>query len=232
MAVNSVQVHRRSPVAFYLSSRISKISLWVLSKLLSTYYLCTEFWIMWYCISPLRAGTPTVLRLSYTQALLDFKAKHSRGSYSCCRTPRQERLGAWISQSSWKPLQLWLFADLWVTYLEVWVLIILHLCSSYPSFYGSFFSLSFSAKPMAYGCSWAKESDPSYSCDLCHSCSNTRSLTHCAGLGLNPSCCRGNAWSLTHCATVGTLLSFFIYTFSFEKSFLLVHRLFSPTVAL
>ena len=29
--------------------------------------------------------------------------------------------------------------------------------------------------------------DPSHSCDLSHSCSNARSLTHCARLGIEPA---------------------------------------------
>ena len=43
-----------------------------------------------------------------------------------------------------------------------------------------------------YGCTcgmWkfsGQGSNLSHSCDLCHSCSNTESLTHCAGLGTEP----------------------------------------------
>ena len=47
--------------------------------------------------------------------------------------------------------------------------------------------------------------NPSQSCKLHHSCSNTRSLTHCAGLGIKPMPPQRQARSLTHCATAGTL---------------------------
>ena len=56
--------------------------------------------------------------------------------------------------------------------------------------------------------------NPSHSCNLCHSCSNVRSLTHCTGQGLNPqlssypSCHRDNAGSLTHFTTAGSPSSF------------------------
>ena len=48
--------------------------------------------------------------------------------------------------------------------------------------------------PTAYGVPWPGIS-PSHSCDLCCSCSNARSLTHCAGLGIEPSsqCSRDTA---------------------------------------
>ena len=32
-----------------------------------------------------------------------------------------------------------------------------------------------------------QESDPSHSCDLCYGCGDVRSLTHCAGLGIEPA---------------------------------------------
>ena len=44
----------------------------------------------------------------------------------------------------------------------------------------------------------------SHSCNLCHSCSNARSLTHCAGLGIKLVPPQRQAGSLTHCAAVGT----------------------------
>ena len=50
-------------------------------------------------------------------------------------------------------------------------------------------------------------SNMSHSCNLCHSCSNTRSLTPEPGQGLKPhlsrdlSYCRDNAGCLTHCTT-------------------------------
>ena len=48
-------------------------------------------------------------------------------------------------------------------------------------------------------------SNRSYSCDLC--CSYTRSLTHCAELGIELAQSKRQARSLTHCATAGALLS-------------------------
>ena len=39
---------------------------------------------------------------------------------------------------------------------------------------------------MAYGVP-GQGSDPSYSCNLSHSCGNAGSLTHCAGLGMEPA---------------------------------------------
>lgn len=45
----------------------------------------------------------------------------------------------------------------------------------------------------------------SHSCDLCHSCGNTRSKpTHCPGPGANLHCHRDNAGTSTCCATAGT----------------------------
>ena len=36
--------------------------------------------------------------------------------------------------------------------------------------------------------------NPSYSCDLCHSCSNAGSLTHCAGSGIKPALPQRQWW--------------------------------------
>ena len=44
----------------------------------------------------------------------------------------------------------------------------------------------------------------SQSCDLCHNCSNTRSLMHCTGPGIKPAPPERHAGSLTYCATEGT----------------------------
>ena len=75
-----------------------------------------------------------------------------------------------------------------------------------PSLYLPFFS----AAP------WQTEfpgqgSDPSYSCDLYCSCGNARSLTHYAGLGMEPvSQCSQEAADPI-CATVGTPLPSFLF---------------------
>ena len=47
-------------------------------------------------------------------------------------------------------------------------------------------------------------SNPSQSCNLHHSCSNTRPLTHCAGPGIKLAPPQRQATSLIHCITVGT----------------------------
>ena len=44
----------------------------------------------------------------------------------------------------------------------------------------------------------------SCSCDLCHSCSNTRSLTHFPASGITRLPPQREAGSLTHCAIAGT----------------------------
>lgn len=52
----------------------------------------------------------------------------------------------------------------------------------------------------------------SHSCNLCLSCSNVKSLTHCTGpgQGLNPHCHRDNTRSLTLWATAGTPCNLFL----------------------
>lgn len=45
---------------------------------------------------------------------------------------------------------------------------------------------------------------PSQSCDLRHSCSKERSLTHCSGLGIQLAPLQRQVGSLTSCATAGT----------------------------
>ena len=47
-----------------------------------------------------------------------------------------------------------------------------------------------------------QRSDLSFSCDLCHSCCNTGSLTHCAEREVKPALQR---YRQLHCATAGTL---------------------------
>ena len=47
-------------------------------------------------------------------------------------------------------------------------------------------------------------SNPSCSCNVHHSCSNTQSLTHSAGPGIEATHCRDNTGYLTNCATAGT----------------------------
>ena len=46
--------------------------------------------------------------------------------------------------------------------------------------------LFFSAAPVAYGSSWARDqgSTSSHSCNLCHSCGNAQSLTYCTTVKL------------------------------------------------
>ena len=58
-----------------------------------------------------------------------------------------------------------------------------------------------------------QESNPSHSCDLCHSCSNAGSLSHALGQVSNLWCHRNNPESLTHCATVGTPYAHFLNLF-------------------
>ena len=54
-------------------------------------------------------------------------------------------------------------------------------------------------------------SNLSYNCDLCHSCSNPRSLTHCTGPGIETAPPQRQQWILTHSTTAGTLnLHFFL----------------------
>ena len=47
-------------------------------------------------------------------------------------------------------------------------------------------------------------SNLSWSCDLYHSCGNARSLTHCAGPGIEPMSLLLQRHHRSHCATVGT----------------------------
>ena len=47
-------------------------------------------------------------------------------------------------------------------------------------------------------------SNPNGSCNLCYSCSNTGSLTHCAQLRIQPVPSQRQARSLIHCAKAGT----------------------------
>ena len=48
---------------------------------------------------------------------------------------------------------------------------------------------------------WGQGSNLSWSCNLCHSCSNTESLTHCIGLGIKSVPPQRQA--LTHCTREG-----------------------------
>ena len=52
----------------------------------------------------------------------------------------------------------------------------------------------------------------SWSCGLCNSCSNTRSLTHCARLGIELVPSQKQAGLLNRCATAGTSFSVFLWT--------------------
>ena len=51
---------------------------------------------------------------------------------------------------------------------------------------------------------WGQGLNPGWSCNLHHSCSNARSLTHCTRLGIKPVPPQRQARSLTYCATAGT----------------------------
>lgn len=101
-------------------------------------------WNMKFCIYPLNAKSlfPTVLWLSHTQDPLAFRTRLYGGLYSQCRTSKMGRL-MWISDSLLLGEKLCkcceLFFLLWVSYLRVWVLTILHLCSSYRFHYSAFF---------------------------------------------------------------------------------------------
>ena len=94
---------------------------------------------------PFKSGISifTALQLSSTQVPLAFKARCFRGLSFLCRTPR---LGAPKVRhrplAPWgEPLQMSLSSHLCITYVGVWVLIILPLCLYYP-FYCSFFFIS------------------------------------------------------------------------------------------
>ena len=58
-------------------------------------------------------------------------------------------------------------------------------------------------------------SNPSWSCDPCHSCSNARSLTHSIGPGIEVAPLQRQARSLIHFATVGTPGYTFFFFFFF-----------------
>lgn len=55
MATAKVSISKESPVAPFLSRRLSKITNWVWSRLISNYYFCTRTWNMWdFAKCPLR----------------------------------------------------------------------------------------------------------------------------------------------------------------------------------
>lgn len=75
-----------------------------------------------------------------SQVLLIFKIKYSRGSFLCAESLGLKpgmRHGSLDSQG--EPMKLHLSYHLWVAYLGMWVLIVLHLCPSYPTHCSSFF---------------------------------------------------------------------------------------------
>ena len=69
------------------------------------------------------------------------------------------------------------------------------------SFFRAFFFF-FSGCTLGIWSSCGQGSNPSCICNLHHSCSNARSLTHCAGLAPEPATPQKQAGSLTHCATL------------------------------
>ena len=55
-----------------------------------------------------------------------------------------------------------------------------------------------------------QEWNPSHSCDLCHSCSNAKSLTHCARPGIEPTPPQIQHWILNLLGHSGNSLDFLI----------------------
>ena len=81
-----------------------------------------------------------------------------------------------------------------------------------PQFFFFFSFFSFLACTMAYGVP-GPGVNLSWSCNLYHSCSNVRSLTHCPWPGIELSSLPLQRHCFSHCTTVGTptiFLSFFI----------------------
>lgn len=68
------------------------------------------------------------------------------------------------------------------------------------------FCLFLSRTPGAQGRSQARDQILSRSCALRRSCSQARSVTHCARPGIQPAPPPREGWSLTRCATAGTPL--------------------------
>ena len=106
-------------------------------------------------------------------------------------------------------LSLLLFS-LWV-YRRPGFAPVVQLARSFTFLYASsdcFFSLFFFGHPRHLEFP-SQGSDPSHSCHLCCSCGNARSLTHCAGLEMEPlfqlqRCCHSS------CATVGAPIFWFV----------------------
>lgn len=119
------------------SGRLAKVSSWFWPRLFSNW--------LFQCFDPkceiLHAIINSRVSLSYIPptvlftCFLSFKLKCSEGLSSSIR-PRLWSL-LWLPEPlllRGKSPQLWLCSDLWVTYPEVWVFTIPHLCPSYPSY--------------------------------------------------------------------------------------------------
>ena len=77
----------------------------------------------------------------------------------------------------------------------------------------------FLASPTAYGVPGSQGSDLNYSCDLSHSCCNTRFLTHCPGRGSNqhPSAPKMTLIPLHHSRNSCSQILFFFFLMFFVK---------------
>ena len=142
MAVSSISISGRVPVASSLSRRLSKISKWVWPRLLLYYCLCSGPWIMRDFACPLRAESllPVVLS-SPGHKLCWFSKPDILGDYFPSAAPLGFGAQCWAQtpHSLGRTSTIVLFFCLWVANPEVWVLTIDHLHLSYPSYCGSFF---------------------------------------------------------------------------------------------
>ena len=113
---------------------------------------------------------------------------------------------------------------IWSSYKSLYSLISLSLLSPFPrlwqlfvsslflwlSVFPPFFFYCFLITLAAYGSSPGQGWHLSCSCNLCHSCNNTESLTHFTGPGIEQAPPQRQAGSLTHCATARAPLSSFL----------------------
>ena len=87
-----------------------------------------------------------------------------------------------------------------------------YLLACFPSFLPSFL--------VACGSSQGQGSNLSCSCNLQHSFSSAGSLTHCAGLGIEPALPQRQARLLTHCTVAGNPWSPFLIVLSLSSPLL------------